>query len=99
MIRLRLLATIRLVTSFLLLFGGGLGLTTAALAQQEINGCRIAPQTVCRGADLSGATLQNASLRDADLTRANLRGASLLYTDLGSARMSGANLTGAMLRN
>src|SRR5918996_1761239 len=74
-----------------------LGTTGSAVAQPEINGCRIEPQTTCPGADLAGADLFAADLHGADLSGANLAGAELELADLRGADLSGANLEGARL--
>ena len=62
-------------------------------AARVVNGCRIAPFTVCPRANLSGADLSLANLTAADLS-----GADLSSADLGFANLSGADLPGTDLR-
>lgn len=79
-----------------------------------VNGCKIQPNTDCKGAKLAGADLHDANLSGANLegadltgtnlmssnlTNANLSGAKVWYTDLQSADLTGAKTTGAEFAN
>jgi uncharacterized protein YjbI with pentapeptide repeats len=77
-------------------------------AGRVVNGCLIAPHSICpgvdlhaadlRGANLSGANLRGANLIEADLRGANLRGANLSRAgELGGANLHRADLGGANL--
>jgi len=69
-------------------------------AGRVVNGCLIAPHSICPGvdlhaADLRGANLRGANLRGANLIEADLRGANLIEADLRGANLRGANLSRA----
>ena len=57
-----------------------------------IDGCVIAPNAECAGANLSGADLKNANLSGANLT-----GADLTEADMLGANLTNANLTDATI--
>ena len=79
-----------------------------------MNGCKIQPNTDCKGAKLAGADLHDANLSGANLegadltgtnlmssnlTNANLSGAKVWFTDMQSADLTGAKTTGAEFAN
>ena len=101
----------------LLALSGCSSISSQAPAVQEgsvVNGCKIAPNSNCQGAkltgtdlhsaNLSGANLQGAdisgaNLNGANLTNANLSGAKVWYTNLEGADLTGAKTTGAEFAN
>ncbi len=72
MMRHRHPASVRLLATLALFLGISAGPVTPGLAQQEINGCRIAPRTVCPALDLRGVILRDVDLSGADLTGAKV---------------------------
>jgi hypothetical protein len=66
-------------------------------AARVVNGCRIAPFTVCPRANLSGADLSRANLTGADLSGADLSSADLVFANLSGADLPGTDLSGASL--
>jgi hypothetical protein len=81
---------------------------------EEVNGCKIEPNTVCQGADLSdsdlsgedltganlsGANLTDVDLSDANLTEANLTNARIIDANLDNANLTRTNLEGATIEN
>lgn len=79
-----------------------------------VGGCRIAPNSDCKGAKLAGADLHDANLSGANLEGADLSGANLMssnltnanlsgvkgwYTNLQSSDLTGATTTGAEFAN
>lgn len=70
------------------------GLRTIA----EVLGTKDLQCADLKGANLTGAILNNVNLNGADLTDANLTGAMLSDADLTGAILTDANLTGANLR-
>lgn len=67
-----------------------------------VNGCTIAPQTNCKGANLMGEDLRDAQLERSDLNGTNLsqallHRANLRYASLHKSNLSAANLTAASM--
>lgn len=93
----------------LALVAGVLGITSPAIARDELDLIQLLESRNCRGCKLNDADLMHADLRDADLKgshlqRANLSqacldGADLRNSDLSFTSLQGASLRGADLRN
>ena len=60
-----------------------------------IDGCRIEPETECRGANLAGAFLLKANLARSDLREVNLEGADLREVNLRKVDLTGSTVTKA----
>jgi len=79
--------------------GVGLNLTPTPLPA-SIGDCRIARDTKCPGADLSGADLGETWVgRDKIRDGADLKGANLEGANLSNTKMLGIHLEGASLKN
>ena len=77
----------------MLAFSGCASIGSQTPSGQEgtvVAGCRVEPNSNCRGANLAGADLHAANLSGADLQGANLEG-----TNLDGANLTNANLNGA----
>ncbi len=77
----------------LLAFSGCASVGSQQPSVQEgtvVSGCKIAPNSDCRGAKLAGEDLHAANLSGANLEGANLEG-----TNLDGANLTNANLNGA----
>lgn len=87
----RWLSQVRLISLFEYMYGAGVNLKGATLAEANLQGADL------RRADLRDASLEGAILRHADLENADLEGADLRHADLEGANLRIANLERANL--